>query len=373
MTFRTKLLRLLFTIALIIPLLGITTSRQAFAQTQFTDVESTDFGFNEIIDLYERGVVTGLPGNKFQPDGKLTRADAAVMFQRALELPIPSDTTSFKDVKQGLYYTGAVAATKEANIFKGNSNGTFGPYDQLSREQMASLLVRVLDLKPITSASVTVNDSDEIHPSHRSDVFTLYHHGITKGKSGNMYDPKGKVTRAEFSVFVVRSLGEDLPAKVGEEKEEVGEVQEELEEGLQEGIPEQPPITGGSGGGSVSLAPKVSASHLLTNSNERIEAVVSGSNVTYTLPKSKLTDLSIGKITVSKDVTMTVKVIIAGVDINEERTQQLTQGENDLSIANTISRNAAIIELLGSFTAQGTLVDQDGNSSNINLIFNINE
>ncbi|UTW70847.1 S-layer homology domain-containing protein [Anaerobacillus sp. HL2] len=30
-----------------------------------------------MINLFERGVVTGLPGNEFQPNGKLNRAQAA--------------------------------------------------------------------------------------------------------------------------------------------------------------------------------------------------------------------------------------------------------------------------------------------------------
>ncbi|UTW68386.1 S-layer homology domain-containing protein [Anaerobacillus sp. HL2] len=59
-------------------------------------------------------------------------------------------------MKQGVYYTDAAAATMQAGIFKGKSDGTFGALDELTREQMATLLVRVLNLKPNSSTPVTI-------------------------------------------------------------------------------------------------------------------------------------------------------------------------------------------------------------------------
>ena len=346
-----KRLTSVLAIVMILPLFFSLSVNETFAEQQFTDLKLGDFGHDQIIDLYERGVVNGYPGNEFRPNIKLNRAQAAVMFQRALELPTPTNVTSFKDVKEDMYYAKEVAATKQANIFKGKSDGTFGPEDQLTREQMATLLVRVLNLQPIPSIKVAFNDIDKVHPVHRDDVITLYQHEITKGKSGNVYDPKGHVTRAEFSVFVVRSLGDNLPPKSNEEE-----------------LPVQPPTQGEN---SQPIYPEVTSSYILTDSNNRIDAAISGTTVTYTLPLSQLTELSSVKINVTKDVVMTVRVKISDVDINEERSQSLTQGENNLSIGSTIKNNASLIELLGSFSAEGTIADGDGNSSPIRLVFNI--
>lgn len=328
------------------------TTLKAQAETQFNDLTSGDFGFEAIINLYERGVIEGFPGNEFRPTESLKRAQAAVMFQRALALPIPENTTSFKDVENGMYYTEAVAATLKAAIFEGNPDGTFGPNQQLTREQMASLLVRSLELEPIPSNLVKIYDFDKIHLVHQKDVLTLYQNGITNGKSGNLFDPKGHVTRAEFSVFVVRGVGENLPPKIDENVEEPA------------------PIAGG--GAEATSGPQVSSSYLLTSSTERFNATVGGSDVTFTIPKGELANLTTAKITVSDNSTMTVRVFIGdNVDIDEERTQELTAGENDLDIAATIRKYADTIDLIGSFNAQGTLVDDNNNSSNINLIFNI--
>lgn len=343
---------------LVVSTFSITTTQKAEAASQFNDLNPGDFDletFEAIIDLYERGVIEGFPGNVFHPNGILNRAQAAVMFQRALELPIPDDITSFKDVKKDSYYAEAVAATMKADIFIGNQDGTFGPDDHLSRQQMASLLVRSLNLEPIPTNLVKIFDFGKIHPEHQIDVLTLYQNGITKGKSDNLFDPKGQVTRAEFSVFVVRGVGENLPPK-----------QEEL---ITE---EQAPIAGGGGGLEAAAGPIVSSAYLETSSNQRFNAIVVDSAVTFTIPKGNLENLRSAKITVSDNSTMTVKVYIGDLDIDQERSQDLTAGENDLNIAATISKYATIIDDLGNFSAQGTLVDDAGNSSSIKLIFNIN-
>ena len=108
--------------------------------------------------------------------------------------------------QQTSVFADAAAATKAAKIFEGSSNGTFDAKDNLTREQMASVLVRAFNLKPISGVNVTINDLDQISTSHVDDVRILYQNEVTKGKLDGGYDPKDGVTRAEFSVFMYRAL-----------------------------------------------------------------------------------------------------------------------------------------------------------------------
>ena len=78
----------------------------------------------------------------------------------------------------------------------------------LTREQMASVLVRAFDLKPKSGVNVTINDLAKISASHVDDVKVLYQNGVTVGKANGVYAPKDGVTRAEFSVFMYRALME---------------------------------------------------------------------------------------------------------------------------------------------------------------------
>lgn len=372
---------------LVISLVLATANTKANAATQFKDLKPGDFGYAEIIDLFERGVVTGFPGNEFQPNGKLNRAQAAVMFQRALDLPIPANKSSFTDVKAGAYYQDAVAATKAAGIFAGNPNGTFGPNDQLTREQMASLLVRVMKLES-KNTSVVINDLAKIHPAHKTDVLTLYQNGVTKGKAGNNYDPKGQVTRAEFSVFVVRGVGDDLPPKKDNTTKPVEEKEKEQDKtDNNNNNPVNPPIAGGGGGGASNGgtlpdgAPLITDSTVTMTNGDVITATITGTG-TSASPLRISYDLrdvpgnhtfKTGEVEVSKASTMTT----TGPALFRGEVQNFSSGINVLNIARKIAdQNADLANfrvLFGSsLTVRADLEDGDGVLTKIELHYRFN-
>ncbi|QOY37005.1 S-layer homology domain-containing protein [Anaerobacillus isosaccharinicus] len=286
-------------VTLLLPLLTWTNPTATSAQAKFTDYKPGDFGYANVITLAEQDIIKGYPDGSFRPNHRLNRADSAVLFQRALKLKAPTHTTSFKDVPQGLYYTSAAAATKEAGIFKGSSNGTFGPMDLLTREQMASVLVRAFQLKPVSTNTVVINDQKSISASHLIDVITLYQNDVTKGKSGNVFDPKGVVTRAEFSVFLFRAM-------------------ELKKDGVDIGDPIQPG-PGAPGGTPVTGVPSVSSAHLTTSTGKQITGVVNDTETATTISfdlsaepnKATLRD---GKITVTESGTMTLSNPLGGTE-----------------------------------------------------------
>lgn len=202
-------------VLVLLPFLTLANPSESVAQARFTDYKPGDFGYANVISLADRDIIKGYSDGSFRPNHNLNRADAAVLFQRALKLKASSGGIGFKDVPKGVYYTNAAIATKEAGIFRGNSDGTFGPKDLLTREQMASVLVRAFQLEPVPNKQVTINDRSRIAPIHLQDVITLYQNDVTKGKPGNVFDPKGVVTRAEFSVFLFRAI--ELENKVKED------------------------------------------------------------------------------------------------------------------------------------------------------------
>lgn len=78
--------------------------------------------------------------------------------------------------------------------------------DPLTREQMASVLVRAFDLKedPAKNSLSKVKDANQILPGHRQDVKVLYDLSITSGKDNGKYAPKDSITRVEFVTFLDR-------------------------------------------------------------------------------------------------------------------------------------------------------------------------
>ncbi|OXT16760.1 hypothetical protein B9K06_13775 [Bacillus sp. OG2] len=172
----------------------------------FSDVKDSHWAATEIYSLVEQGIINGYPDGTFRPSVTLNRGQAANLLTSALELDIPSDLSAFKDLSSKSVFAEGAAATKAAGIFGGKENGTvFGAADELTREQMASVLVRAFDLED-TGEEVSFTDWARISPSHRENVKILAQNGITTGKADGSFDPKSAVSRAHFVTFLYRAM-----------------------------------------------------------------------------------------------------------------------------------------------------------------------
>ncbi|MFJ7934146.1 DUF4430 domain-containing protein [Sporosarcina sp. NPDC096371] len=172
----------------------------------FLDVTKQTFGYEEISRLVAEGVISGYPDGTFKPNEHLNRGQAAILFAKALRLNTAGSPIGFKDIAKSSSFFKAANATKAAGIFMGKGNGTtFGATDILTREQMASVLVRAFDLKS-TNEEVNIADMNHISASHRKDVEILYQNKITMGTTSGKFDPKSSVSRAQFAVFLSRAM-----------------------------------------------------------------------------------------------------------------------------------------------------------------------
>lgn len=170
----------------------------------FSDVKEDFWAAGEIYSLVDAGIINGYEDGTFKPSQKLIRGQAANLLTNALELPIPKDLKAFPDVSENSVFAEGAAAAKAAGIFTG-SEGKFGAGDVLTREQMASVLVRAFDLKA-TDEEVTFTDINRVSPSHLENVKILAQNGITTGKEDGSFDPKSAVNRAAFATFLYRAL-----------------------------------------------------------------------------------------------------------------------------------------------------------------------
>jgi spore germination protein YaaH len=90
------------------------------------------------------GWMNGVSGTRFEPDAPMTRAQAAALLVRVLDIRTSSDTAIFADTA-GHWAEEAICAAAEAGIFKGVGGNRFEPDKALTREQMAVLLDRLLN------------------------------------------------------------------------------------------------------------------------------------------------------------------------------------------------------------------------------------
>lgn len=103
-----------------------------------------------------------------------------------------------------------------ANIIYGHKDGTFKPKESLSRAQAAAIIVRTLGLKATTEAPFT--DIRHYNAATQEEIAAAYQFGITKGVSGNKFNPSEPVTRVQLALMIKRSyeLATGMPYQVTE-------------------------------------------------------------------------------------------------------------------------------------------------------------
>ena len=122
---------------------------------QFSDVPASNPYYAQISDLSSRHVVNGFANGTFQPDAWVSRQQFAKMIVKTLGLPVSAaDVCTFTDVDANLdptdplYPDHYVAVCAANNITRGlkPDRHLFGPYNNLTRAQLITMVVRAADL-----------------------------------------------------------------------------------------------------------------------------------------------------------------------------------------------------------------------------------
>jgi S-layer homology domain len=167
----------------------------------FTDIGSSPFR-GDILWLYGEGITGGCSATKFCPTASVTRGQMAAFLNRALNLPATS-TDFFADDDASMF-EGDINRLAAAGITGGCAAGRFCPDAEVTREQMASFLVRALDL-PGSTVDRFTDDETSIH---EGDINRLAAAGITGGCTATNFCPRADVTRGQMAAFLYRALAD---------------------------------------------------------------------------------------------------------------------------------------------------------------------
>ncbi len=127
----------------------------------FKDITQT-FSKEEIEFLASRHIIKGVNADEFEPNKPITRAQFACMISRALGLQA-SDENPFSDTK-GQWYEQDVQALFEAGITTGKTADTFDPEANITRQQAAAFMARVLayvNFQAQSSTEANFNDAND--------------------------------------------------------------------------------------------------------------------------------------------------------------------------------------------------------------------
>ncbi|WP_324628626.1 N-acetylmuramoyl-L-alanine amidase [Bacillus paranthracis] len=133
----------------------------SLAETKkFSDVRDDSFAKDAIYYLVERDVISGRTSDTFAPKGLLTRAEAATIIAKAIGLKVdPVGKPSFNDSKNH-WATQYIAAIEKENIIAGRGAGVFDPDGKVTRAEMASMLVKAYKLQGLVQSPITNKFTD---------------------------------------------------------------------------------------------------------------------------------------------------------------------------------------------------------------------
>ena len=144
-----------------------------------------------------RGLMDGMPGNVFIPDGGVTRAQLVTTLWRLAGKPAAARSSYFSDVKSGAWYDDAVRWAVAQGITDGVGDGRFAPERGVTREMMATFFYRYVGQpKP---AGADFADQSAISDWAQSATRWAAGAGLMQGVGGNVFDPKTESSRAALA------------------------------------------------------------------------------------------------------------------------------------------------------------------------------
>jgi len=203
---RNRLFRKVISVLLIFSIIVTMLPRNIFAErNEFSDVHSHK---DEIYTLVDLGIIHGFTDNTFRPYTSITRGQGIAMIIR--EMGVSTDNRKdpgFKDVHKRNSFYKEIATAKELGIIAGKGDGTYGVNEEMTRAQMARILVNAYDLKLIESNNKSFKDVSSSHWAHTY-ISILASNGITLGYGDGTFRPQEKLTRVQFSLFLYRYIDE---------------------------------------------------------------------------------------------------------------------------------------------------------------------
>ena len=177
------------------------------APLPFHDVTEGDWFYDAVRYAYENGLMDGVGEGQFAPNSETTRAQLVTILHRLAGEPEPGGDSGFSDVAAGTWYTDAVAWAAENGIVNGTTDTTFAPGEDITREQLVTVLYRYAESKGYdVSASADLSgypDAGQVQDYAQPAMAWAVAEGIVEGVDGTL-NPAGNASRAQIATILMR-------------------------------------------------------------------------------------------------------------------------------------------------------------------------
>lgn len=186
----------------------------------FSDVKETDWFYSDVGYASEKGLMQGTSDTLFAPNNPTTRGMLVTILWRLDGEPVESGN-AFSDVESDTYYYDAVVWASKCRIVNGYSDTIFSPNDNITREQLASILYRYAEYKKYDNSEKSelseYTDKNQISDYAVSAMQWANANGIITGTSDDTLSPQGNALRCQIAAILKRFCEKIIPSNTDNE------------------------------------------------------------------------------------------------------------------------------------------------------------
>lgn len=172
----------------------------------FTDVAVSAASYKEIAWMSEQAISTGWTDGTYRPSQQVDRDAMAAFLYRLKGSPAWTAPTRspFSDITTSTMFYKEMTWLQSTGITTGWSDGTYRPWTQTARDAMSAFMYRLAGSPAYTPP--TTSPFSDITPSTQfyKEMCWMAENGIATGVADGTYDPWQAVTREMMAVFMYR-------------------------------------------------------------------------------------------------------------------------------------------------------------------------
>ena len=176
---------------------------------KFEDLDSVEWAYSDVAQLYEKGIVSGYTETEFMPNVSVVREQFVAMIVRASGLEnTQANPSGFSDVVSGAWYENTINVAKQNGLINGIGDNNAGIGMEITRQDMAVMIYNAMLRRGYVPKGVANNFTDNADCADYANtaIAEMSALGIINGVGDNRFDPNGIATRAQAAVIINRAL-----------------------------------------------------------------------------------------------------------------------------------------------------------------------
>lgn len=183
-----------------ITITGILSAGMVVNAISYTDVPSDHWAISVVNEAAGAGIMQGRGNNEFGLGDTIKRSEFAAMLVRMMKWDkSTAEVSAFTDANSSDWFFADLNTLAERNVY---SESVFRPNDNITRREMAVMLVKALGYDELAKSETNTVFSDVTIDAGY--IAVAYNLGIINGKSETVFDPEGSALREEGAAMMMR-------------------------------------------------------------------------------------------------------------------------------------------------------------------------